>query len=143
MAAEGVRRGGEHNNQPKERRAGSTGHQTQRTPTAVRAMAAATGEARGLVVAYAAVRAEATAAAATTTMTAAEMSVEAAAMVTAEAAMVAAKAAANSTAMAATMTVAAAMATACDGCVEKNRVTNAAAAAVTPALTTVVKAAAR
>ena len=92
---------------------------------------------------YAAVRAEAMAAAATTPMTAAETLVEAAAMITVEAAMVVAMAAANSTAMAAAMAVAAVMAKARDGRVEENCVADAAAAAVTPALTTAVKAAAR
>ena len=85
-AAEGGKRGGEHNNQPKEGRA-----------MAVRAVAAATVEARAMVVTYAAVRSEETVAMTTTTTTmttmtatstmmmAADTSVEAAAMVTVEA----------------------------------------------------------
>jgi hypothetical protein len=61
MVAEGVRRGGEHNNQPKEGRAGRKGTAAQRTATAVRAMAVATAEVRVMAAEYAAVRAEATA----------------------------------------------------------------------------------
>ena len=77
-------------------------------------------------------------------MMAAEMSVEAAAMVTAEArVMAAAMAAANLTTMVATTAVAMAMATAHNGCVEGNCVSNAAVVRVITALTTAVKAAAR
>ena len=120
------------------------GTKAQRTPMAVRTMAAATAEARAIAAVYAAVRAEATAAASTTTMTAAETSVEAVVMVTAEAVMAAAMAAAVSTAMAATTAVATAMAKVCDGCfVEGNCVADAAAAAVTAKSTMAVKAVAR
>ncbi len=130
MAIGGVRRGGEHNNQPKEGRAGSRvqGTKAQRTATAVRAMAAATAEVRAVAAVYAAVRAEATVAAVTLTtttttaaMTAAETSLEAAVMMTVEVmAMAAAMTAAHSMATAATMAMAAVMTTARDGCVEGN-----------------------
>ena len=75
------------------RDAQGAGHQSEKTAMAVRAVVAATVEARAMVMAYAAERSEATTAMATTTtttttstmMTAADTSVEAAAMVTAEA----------------------------------------------------------
>ncbi len=78
------------------RDAQSAGHRSAKTATAVRAVTSATVEARAMVVVYAAVRSEATAAmmtatttttttTMTTTMTAAETSVEAAVMVTADA----------------------------------------------------------
>ena len=74
------------------RDAQGAGHQSEKTAMAVRAVAAATVEARAMVVAYAAVRSEATTAMTTTTttsttsmmMTAADTSVEATAMVAAE-----------------------------------------------------------
>jgi hypothetical protein len=118
------------------RDAQGTGHRSAKTATAVRAVAAATVEARVMATAYAVVRrSEATAAMMTTTtttmtmtttttttiMTAAETSVEAAAMVTAEArANATVMAAANATATAATMVFAAAMVMARVGCVEGN-----------------------
>jgi len=95
-------RGGVNTTISQKRDAQGAGHQSEKTAMAVRAVAAATVEARAMVVAYAAVRSEATAAMTTmmtmttttttlTMMTAADTSVEAAAMVTAEArAMVAA-----------------------------------------------------
>ena len=74
----------------------------------------------------------------------AETSVQAVAMVTAEArAMAAAMAAVNAMAIAATTAVAAAIATASDSCVEGICVVDAAAGAMTMALMTAVKVAAR